>query len=585
MRVADYIAGFLADNGVDTVYMVAGGGMMFLSDGLACSDRLRVVCNHHEQASAMAAVAHAKYKGIGCAYFTTGCGGSNAVTGVLHAWQDSTPVLFISGQCKRKETTRNARVPLRQVGVQEADIARLVEPICKYAVMVNEAEEIRYHMEKALYLAKSGRPGPVWVDVPMDVQSARIEPRKLAGFTPPEQQKREMDFSELRGDLARAERPVVIAGQGVRLSGAVGAFEDFVRRNNLPFVCARLGLDVLPTTDDLYTGRIGNKGTRAANFAVQNADLVLVLGSRLSVSSTGHEYGLFAPDAKVVVVDIDEVEHQKDTVKIDRFYGCDLRDFFPAMEDFTRAAPEKWAAKCREWKARYPVFDGLPPKDSAFVDVYLFVQALSECLEDDDVIVADTGSALFASAQGIQLRSKGQRYIASGAQVEMGFTLPGVIGACFASGRRAIGLTGDGSLQMNLQELQTIVHHSLPVKLFVWNNQGYLSIRTTQNKYFDGRFMGSDARSGVSMPDLSKIAAAYGIRYVRADNPDRIRQDIRFALDHPNAVICEIMCDPAQEIIPTVSAKVLPDGTLVSTPIDDMYPFLPEEEYRANHNI
>jgi acetolactate synthase-1/2/3 large subunit len=585
MRVADYIADFIYNQGIDTVFMVAGGGQMFLTDGLAIHPRIKVLCNHHEQASAMATVAYAKYHGIGCAYVSTGCGGTNTITGVLHAWQDSTACIFISGQIKRKETIRNSGIALRQFGVQEADIVTLVEHITKYSVMVNEPNEIRYHLEKAVWLAKTGRPGPVWIDIPLDVQSAEINLNNLRKFELELITFPVIDYGMIINSLKGAHRPVVIAGQGIRLAGKQKKFNDFIHKHEIPVVCSRMGIDVMPTTDKLYIGRIGNKGTRPANFSVQNADLLLSIGSRLSVSTTGHQYELFAPKAKIIVVDIDETEHKKNTIKIDRFIHCDIKDFFDNMPNFEYHTPSEWLDRNIIWKQTYPVFDPKNIKAKTGIDLYHFIDTLSKSIGENDIVVTDAGSAVFAPAQGIELYSENQRYITSGAQAEMGFTVPGVIGVCKAAKHRAIGITGDGSFQMNIQELQTIVYNQLPTKIFVWNNNGYLSMRATQGKFFDGRIIGTDSRNGVSFPDLSKIADAYGIYYVLIEKPAELKHKIEIVLSYDGPVVCEVMCDPDQEIIPSISARVLPDGSMVSPPIDDMYPFLDRDEYEANRLV
>ncbi|MDL2324168.1 thiamine pyrophosphate-binding protein [Ruminococcaceae bacterium OttesenSCG-928-A16] len=581
IRVADYVAKFLSQHGIDTVYLVSGGGMMFLLDGLACNPDITVVSNHHEQASAMAAVAHAKYTGLGCAYLTTGCGGTNAITGVLHAWQDGASCFFVSGQCKRADTIRNSGLALRQVGAQEADIVALVEPITKYAVMVNDPQEIRYHLEKALYLATTGRPGPVWVDVPLDVQSSLIDESTLKPFTPPQEEKAPCAYAQLVESLKEAKRPVIIAGNGVRLSHTTDAFGEFVKKHQIPYVATRLAVDVQPFTADLYIGRMGSKGTRAANFAVQNADLILVLGARLSIGTTGYEYDKFAPYAKIVVVDIDPVEHQKSSVSIDEFIECDLRDFFADFPQNGYQAPAAWRAKCLEWKEMFPLYAKETHTNENGIDLYYFTDCLSRSLAGDDVVVADAGSATNVPAQALILTDKRQRYITSGGQAEMGFTLPATVGLCMASGHRAIGITGDGSLQMNIQELQTIAHYNLPAKIFVWNNAGYLSIRNTQNAYFEGRKLGSDYESGVTFPDLRKLADAYGIKYILADKPENMMKDIADTLAGDMPVICEVMCDPGQQTIPSVTSRVREDGKMESSPLDDMAPFLPRDVYEA----
>lgn len=587
MRVCDLVSKYIYDIGVSDVFMVSGGGLMFLTDGLACNEELNVVCCHHEQAVAMATVAYAKYNGFGCGYVTTGCGGTNAITGILNAWQDNTPCIFISGQCKRKETLRNLEVPIRQLGVQEADIVTIVESITKYSVMINDKEDIIYELEKAVYLAKSGRPGPVWIDIPMDIQSAEVEEKTLKHFIPEKEKVKlfatEEELELVAEELKKAQRPIVIAGQGIRLSGAIDEFEKLVHDHNIPFVNSRMGLDVLPTMDELSIGRIGNKGTRAGNLAVQNADLVIALGSRLSVSSTGQEYEYFAREAKVIVVDIDEYEHKKNTVKIDKIINADIKNFLSNLVIDEKNNYNSWSQKCKEWKEKYPVCLSEYYDDKDGINMYVFVEELSKCLKEDSVVVTDAGSAVYVPAQGIRTTNKKQRYITSGGQAEMGFTLPAVIGTCIARhGKESIGITGDGSLQMNIQELQTIAFNKLPAKIFVWNNDGYLSIRATQTKFFDRRYIGTDKFSGVSFPDLSKISDAYGIKYFKIDSIKNIKTIINEVLAYDGPVVCEVMCIRDQLVIPTVSSRQLKNGRMVSSPIEDMYPFLPREEFHNN---
>lgn len=580
-RVCDLVAQYLSEYGVKKVFMVSGGGLLFLTDGLIDCEGLEAVCCHHEQAAAMAAVGYARYNGFGCAYVTTGCGGTNAITGVLNAWQDNIPCIFISGQCKRKETIRYRDLPIRQLGVQEADIVSIVQSITKYAVMLDNPQTALYELEKALFIAKDGRPGPVWLDIPMDVQSACVDTEQLFHFVPPAQPEWDTDLSELEADLARAERPVIIAGGGIRLSGTREAFQNFVEKHNIPFVCSRMGTDVLPTLHPLNIGRIGNKGTRSGNFALQNADLVLALGSRLSVSSTGQEYDYFARNAKVHVVDIDAEEHKKNTVHIERLYHMDLRWFFSCIQDMSPINPKGWTEKCVYWREKYPAC--LPEYyTSALVNVYVFIEEFSKRLLPDSVIVSDTGSTIYAPPQALKTSSFEQRYITSGAQAEMGFALPAAVGVSIAGNRREVfALTGDGGLQMNIQELQTLKHYDLPVKLFVWNNNGYLSIRASQNKLFNGRKIGTDSSNGVSFPDLEKIAWAYDLKYVRIPDTAALPDKLCEVLSYDGPVVCEVMCLPDQPIAPVVESRVRADGTLVSCPLEDMSPFLPREDFLA----
>ncbi len=588
MRVCDLIASYIQSQGIKDIFMVPGGGVMYLTDGLACNKELNKVSCHHEQAAAMAAVAYAKYAGMGCAYFTTGCGGTNAITGVLNAWQDNVSCVFISGQCKIKETISYTGLPIRQIGVQEADITSLVRPITKYTVMIDSPDSTLYHLEKAFYIAKHGRRGPVWIDVPLDIQAARIDTSHMKHFDEKEikQEKTAISEWELRGlvdDIKKARRPVIIAGHGIRISGAVKKFYELIHKYKIPVVCSRMGLDVLPTTDQYNIGRIGNKGTRAANFAVQNADLVVALGSRLSVSSTGQQYEYFAREAKVIAVDIDKYEHMKNTVHVDQVVIADVRNVIDKIlsSGLELESIDEWRQKCFSWKEKYPVCRDEYYDDSAGINLYVFIEELSKCLDEDDVVVTDTGSALFIPSQGLKTSSLKQRYITSGAQAEMGFTLPAAIGVSVAKGKgRIIGITGDGSFQMNIQELQTMLYHNLPVKLFVLNNDGYLTIRATQKKYFDERYIGTDNESGISFPDLSKIAYAYGIEYYKMERVKEMSSQFKEIMESDRPVICEVMSIRNQEVIPSVSSVELQDGSLMSKPIEDMYPFLGREEFK-----
>jgi acetolactate synthase I/II/III large subunit len=579
-RIADIVASFLVDQGIKDIFTLTGGGAMFLNDGIASNDNINAICNHHEQACAMGAVAYAKYKnGLAAAMLTTGCGATNAITGLLDAWQDNTPVIFISGQIKRKETSRNAQTNLRQFGVQEADIVSIVESLTKYAVMVNEPEEILYHLEKAVHLAQTGRPGPVWIDIPLDVQGFSIDTSELKHFIPDADTTQEIkgidQFIEM---YEQAERPIILAGNGVRLSGSVEKLREFVSKNNVPCAVSYLAADYFEQDNPNYVGRIGIKGDRAGNFAIQNSDLIISLGSRLSICLTGFEYELFARESKLIVVDIDEDEHKKDTVNIDQFIYSDVGAFLENI--WNKVTPKslgEWQNKCVHWKNKWPVYQ--EGYDTNTVNMYEFTKALSELASEDSIVVSDAGSSYYVVSQSFTLKSNKQRYITSGAQADMGFTLPAAIGACIAANKSVIGITGDGSFQLNIQELQTIKHYNLPVKLIVWNNNGYLSIRATQNKFFDGRRIGTDPESGVSFPEVEKIANAYELPYVKINNVDELREKLANVIATSGPIICEVICPENQEIIPAVSAVKNKDGSMTSKPIEDMYPFLDRNEF------
>ena len=586
MRVVDYIARFIHERlHVDTVFMVSGGGMMFLSDGLACNSKLKVVCNHHEQASAMAAVGYAKQRNdFGVAMVTTGCGGTNAMTGLLNAWQDSARVMFISGQCKVRQTVRGSRVPLRQFGVQEADIVAMVAPITKYSVMIEDAADIAYELEKAAWIASEGRPGPVWIDVPMDIQGREIDECALRHFKIPKSKttSSSKSVSWVAKELEKSQRPVILAGQGIALSGCQASLRMLAKRFNLPVVTSFLGGNSISALDGHYIGRIGTKGCRAANIAVANADLLLVLGCRLSVSTTGHEYDLFARHAKIVVVDVDSVEHEKNTVKIDRFIKADVSEFLRELAG--KAAYKrnpKWLSRCKSIKNKYPIVSGHPVGKGMGVSLYDFIGAVNAEIKGRQnwSVVSDAGSSFYVTTQAIET-SGIQRYITSGGQAEMGFSLPAAIGSAAAGARKVVAISGDGSVQMNIQELQTLKHYHLPVKLFVWNNDGYLSIRATQRKFFNGRFIGTDSTCGVSFPSFSKIAGAYGLRYVRIRNKGELSGKLAEVLEGNDPVVCEVMCMRDEVIVPSISSVRLPTGQMKSMPPEDMYPFLPWDEFQ-----
>ena len=580
MRVADYIVNKIHEMGVNRIFTITGGGAMFLNDAVFRHPDMQAICGHHEQASAMSAVGYAKYSGkLGVVMPTTGCGCTNTITGLLDGWQDNVPMMFVSGQINSYQTMDNYDTPLRQVGVQEADVIAIVKSITKYAVLVKDPKTIRYHVERAIHEAFSGRPGPVWLDIPLDVQSAMIDPNELDGYEIPDTSTKVTlnDFQELLEHQSTSKRPVILAGNGIRLSGAKEEFISFIEKYNIPVVNTYLAADLLPTDHPLNIGRVGIKGNRAANFALQNSDLLITIGTRLGIPVTGYIYENFAREAKIVVVDIDENEHKKGTIKIDQFIHADAKYFLENAE--LEYVSDSWSKTCLQWREDWPVFLPEHMDDTDGISFYGFMKVLSGCMGDDDIVVSDAGSAYYVSSQAVHL-DKNQRYITSGAQADMGFTLPASIGVSVArGGKPVIGIVGDGSFQLNMQEIQTMVHNKLPVKMFVWNNNGYLSIRTTQRKFFDDGFIGTDVDSGISFPDLSKIAYAYGVKYVNVSEIDNLEDKINETMSHDGPVICEVMCKEWDEVLPTIGSKKLPDGKMFSRPLEDMYPFLTREEF------
>lgn len=591
MRVCDLITEFLVRQGVDDVFMVAGGGSMFLTDGLYCNHEINAVPCHHEQAAALAAVAYAKYKGIGCAYVTTGCGGTNAVTGVLHAWQDGVNCFFISGQCRQDETVHSLDIPIRQLGLQEANIVEIVRSITKYSRMVCNANDILFELEKSLSIMKKGRGGPVWLDIPLDIQQAEIDLKSLRHYedSAPETAESSVDVAFIIEKLQKSHRPVCIAGHGVRQAGATNELGQFLTRWSIPMVNSRLGVDLLPDTHPCNIGRIGNRGTRAANMTVQKADLIIAIGSRLSMGTTGYQYELFGENAQIIAIDIDEYEHQKNTVRIDDMVIADAKEFLRDIleygpDDTHKRSNSAWLSHCMELKQKFRGEYKDKDNENKGLSMYSFLDELSDQLRDGDVIVTDTGSIGFASAQSIRLSKEGQRYIITGAQSEMGFALPGCVGVAVARGSHSdvIGLVGDGSLQMNIQEFQTIAHHGYPIKLFVWNNNSYCSIRLQQNGVFNGRLLGCDQSSGISFPDLAQLIPAYGLRYFSVNEDGKLKTVIAQMLAYEGPAVCEVFGDEHESVRPMVKInKVLDDGQTIYNPLHRMTPLIEDKELEA----
>jgi acetolactate synthase-1/2/3 large subunit len=593
MRLADYVIQRIADEGVRHIFTLPGGGAMHLDDALGrCAD-IDFVCNLHEQASAIAAEAYARVtNNLGVALVTTGPGGTNAITGVAGAWLESTPCLVISGQVKRADMKRDLGV--RQLGAQELDVVALVDSITKYAVTVLEPDSIRYHLEKAIHLAKSGRPGPVWIDIPLDVQAAQIDPERLEAFRPEpisSADREEPGIAEQVGRvialLNEAERPVLIAGNGIRLAGAREAFLQLVETLGIPVLATWMGTDLLWEDHPLFFGKPGTVAARGANFTLQNSDLVLSIGARLDFAVTGFDQSQFARAARKVVVDIDPAEIRKLGMKVDIPVVADAGAFIGAVlgrsESIGHSDRSDWFDRCREWRTKYPVV--LPEywDEKKFVNTYVFSSVLAEELEGSDLIVPGS-SGVGIDTFWLSFRVKqGQRLFSTGGLGAMGFGLPASIGACLASGgKRTVSVDGDGGFQLNIQELETLARLGLPVKCFVLNNQGYASIRAMQRGHFEGRLFACDETCGLTLPDLRKLGVAYGIPAYRIEDHSGLREGIREALDTPGPVLCEVMVDPDQGVGPRVTSTVLPDGSIVSKPLEDLWPFLNRDEFLSN---
>lgn len=591
MRVADYIASFLADHGCRHVFGVTGGGAMHLNDAFGEEERLHCIYNHHEQASAMAAESYARLRGNpAIVNVTTGPGGINALNGVYGAWTDSVPMIVVSGQVKRETCMAFNDVPgLRQLGDQEVDIIGMVRSITKFAEVVREPSQVRRLLEEAWYQATTGRPGPVWLDVPIDVQGAEVEPASLMGFDPPRSKllsgKALSDAMEsVRDKVSAAKRPVILVGGGIRVAKARDQLLELVEKWRIPVVTAWNAHDVVWDNHPLYAGRPGTIGDRAGNFAVQNSDLLLVLGSRLNIRQIGYAWPSFARAAFKIWIDADEAELRKPTVRPDLAINADLAD---ALRDLVKKEPppeaphlEAWRSHCSNWRERYPVVLPEYRKQSEPVNPYIFVEKLFESLEDNEIVVCADGTACVVTFQAARLK-KDQRLYTNSGSASMGYDLPAAIGAAVASGRRVVCLAGDGSIQMNLQELQTIKTNRLPIKIFILNNGGYHSIKQTQANFF-GRLHGCDATSGVECPDAESMARAYGFPFTRVSEATSFDSALKAALAGDGAAICEVVLDPAQPFSPKQSSRRLPDGRMVSAPLEDLAPFLERDELAAN---
>ena len=595
IKVAAYIANFLAEHGIDHNFTVTGGGAMHLNDALGHHADIKSIYNHHEQASAMAAEAYARIAGKpACLCVTSGPGGTNAITGVLGAWLDSIPMLVFSGQVKFETTIAASDVPLRQLGDQEFNIVSSISSMTKYAHMITEASEIRYHLEKMMYLATHGRKGPVWLDVPLNIQGTIVETDGLKGFDPSELPALEQPVydksltSKILASLAKAKRPVIYAGHGIRLGGAYEEFHAFLEKCKIPVVTAWNAHDVIYDEHPCACGRPGTVGTRGGNFVVENSDWLLVLGCRLNIRQISYNYKDFAPKAYKIMVDIDENELKKPTLSINLPIHADVKDVLEELcqHDFAvTEAQEKWLGWCKDIERKYPAALEEYCQKSKPMNPYAFMEKFFKRLSEDEIVVCGNGSAGVMAFQAGE-RKHYQRWIANSGCAAMGYGFPAALGcAVAADGKRIVCIDGDGSFQMNLQELQTVVYNKLNIKLFYLNNNGYHSIRQTQTNLFQPPLVGVCDGNGLSFPDAEKIAAAYGLKYVKIDSLDQVEEQVDEVFSVEGAVFCEVVVDPAQNFAPKLSSKRLPDGRIVSPPIDDMFPFLPRDEYAANKNV
>ena len=593
MKLSDYVARTLAaDYGVRDVFLVAGGGIMHLLDAVGAHPGLQYHATFHEQAAVVAAEGYARRSGrLGVAMGTVGPGAANAVSGLPGAWVDSIPVLVITGQVRR-DIIADYRVQ-RVYGPQEANTLDMARPVTKYAVSVRDPQTVREHLDRAIHAALSGRPGPVWLEFPLDVQGAEIDETTLTGWTPAldaaaERARIRDEARRVAGMLRAAERPLFIPGNGVRLGHAEAQLERLLERQRVPVVVPLTAKDVVAEDHPRYVGVFGTAGQRRANFAIQNADLLVALGAGLNIQKCGFNVAGFAPKAKKVVVDIDPAQLEHQSLKPDVPIVADVRPFLEeliaALDEEPATPSQRWLDAILRWKTRYPVITDDYRGDDEHVNSYLFMDALADAMNPGDTLVPGAGLDTVSAYQAFRVKH-GQRVLISG-WGSMGWELPLSIGACFgAESRRVVTVTGDGSIQWNLQELQTIRLAKLPIKIFVFNNGGFSSIRSTQNAFFEGRFVGAHPGSGVDNPDFAKLAEAYGLGYRSIRNGSELRDGIAAHLADDEPAICEVFLAPEQTVSPKASAFRRADGTFESRPFEDMSPFLPREEIHENMHL
>lgn len=601
-RLADYVADFLVSHGVTDVFSVVGGGAMHLNDALGHHPMLHVTYNHHEQACAMAAEAYARLDNrIAAVCVTTGPGGTNALTGVVGGWLDSIPMFIISGQVRYDTTARYAlpftEEPIRAMGDQEYDITKSVAYMTKYATMIESPKQIRYVLEKAWRLATTGRPGPVWVDIPVDFQGGMVETDDLQGYDSTEDSRclpppvSLADIQTVLEKIQHAKRPVFYAGYGIRLSGGYEAFRSVMEKLNIPVVTYWNAVDLIEDEHPLYCGRAGNMGDRPGNWAIQNADLILAVGTRISIRQVGYNWKTWARAAEVIMVDIDKGEMKKPTLHVDMPIWADAKDFLIKLNQMANDKVFdgiEWLQICRNWKRDYPVVLSRQWEENGeSVNVYAFIRYISNQLPQNSLTAVSNGACCVVGSQAYVIQ-KGSRLANNSAIASMGYGLPAAIGTCISGGRQTtICLEGDGSIMMNLQELQTIRTNQLPIKIFLINNNGYHSIRITQSNLFSHHTkVGIGADSGdLSFPDFRKIAEAFGYPYLCAHSNASMKDAVHTALSMEGSVFCEIFTDTTQVWEPKSSTKRLADGTLVSPPLEDLAPFLPREELMRNMYI
>lgn len=593
-KLSDYVIDFLVRKKVSDIFMIGGGGIIHLMESIGNNKAMNYFCNYNEQATTYCAEGYARLKNnVSVCLVTTGPGSTNAISGVASAWVDSVPMVIISGQIKRELIADYTK--LRQLGEQEINIIDIVKPITKYAVTVNSAKMINYELEKAFYEAVNKRPGPVWINIPLDIQGSFIEEKELVSFTKNNNNSGKKEFylkdkvTKAVEILKNSKRPVMICGYGIRLAGAEDLLKNTLENVNIPVLLSFNGMDLIPDDHPLFAGKPGIIGQRRANFVLQNSDCVLSIGSRLNIKIVSYDYKNVAKKAKKIIVDIDGEELKKPTVSADLPIVADAKDF---LEEFLKQiksekiiVPKNWIDACAGWKKRYPNVIEDFFKDKKHVNTYVFYDKLAKLLDNQDVVLSGNGSAALCLYQAFRVKEK-QRAFTNNGYGAMGWDLPASIGACIANNKkRTICVTGDGSVQMNIQELQFVRYHNLPIKVLILNNLGYTSIRLTQDTFFGGHYVGADSNSGVGNPDFQKIAYAYNLAYEKILNNDELEKKIKKVLSLDGPVICEINISPAQGVVPKTTSHKKEDGSFASRPLEDMFPFLSREELKENMQI
>lgn len=594
IRLSDYIIKFLEHKGIDTVFTVSGGGSIFLCDALYKSKKIKYISHHHEQAASFAAESYARCKNsVGCSIVTTGPGGTNAVTGVCSAWIDSIPVIFISGQVFLNQTIQNTKK--RQIGVQEINIIDIVKPITKYSKMITDPNTIQYYLEKAYEICSTGRPGPVFLDIPADLQNALIDPKKLKKFVTKNKKNKFKNNNKTKllkivEELKKAKKPLIHLGHGVRLSGGKEIVKKFFDKFSIPFVCTWNADDLINSDHPMYFGRPGAFGERGSNFIVQNCDFYMSIGTRLPFMVTGYNAKRFAKNANYkVMVDIDKNELKKNDIYINLKVKEDAKIFLTKLYKNLKNLKKNnyWNNYCKNVRKKYPILIKSMKNEKKYVNSYFFVNTLSKILKQKDKIITDMGFSFTTSHQAMEIK-KDQIFYTNSGHAPMGWGLPAAIGAYFADKNKyskLICLTGEGGLQMNIQELATIMHHKIPIKIFIFNNGGYLTIKQTQILGFKGRIMGADKNSGLSFPNYQKIANSHSVNYTKILNHNKLTSKLSKIINSKKTEICELFMNPDEEQIPKAINRRDKSGKSIPTDFEDMYPFLPKEELKKNQMI